>query len=241
MNRILLFFILLTSINAFSQGSLKLDLTVVNEYTKESISFVDIKLVNLSTNQIIRKKTNFNGELKLDIQVNMQYRLFANYVSDSTIVIFNEKNIDFNTQGVQSGTKITSELKLRPVFQKEGLKYLDEIGFDIFTYHLDKIGKAKLDNVIALMNEYPELKLEVAGFASCNLSEDDANSVSVERARTTFTYLTDAGIDYTRIQANAWGKEKSIAKCTCTPQTRKDKPCTKKHHIQNSRVSLVFK
>jgi len=241
MNKLLLFFISLACLNVFSQGSLKLELTVVNEYTNESISFVDIKLVNLSTNQIIRKKTNFNGELKLDIQANMKFRLFASYISDSSIVVFNEKNIDFNTQGIQSGTKITSELKLRPVFQKEGLKYLDRIGFDIFTYHLDKIGKAKLDNVVALMNQYPELILEVVGYASCNLSTDDANSVSVERARTTFTYLTDAGIDYTRIHANAWGKEKSIAKCKCVPETRKDKPCTKKHHIQNSRVSLVFK
>jgi len=54
-NYILLIFTLI-SISLFSQNSISLDITVVNEYSQNSISFANVKLVNLSTNQVLRKK-----------------------------------------------------------------------------------------------------------------------------------------------------------------------------------------
>lgn len=239
MKNIFTLFTLLISISVFSQN-ITLDINVINEYSKENISFANVKLVNLNTNQVIKKKTNFNGELKLDIPPNMRFKLMATAESDSNIVIFQQKVLDFNTEGIQGGTTVTTELKVRPIFQKEGIKYIEDLNFGIFTYNLDKIATAKLDNIIELMNKYPEINIEVYGYASCNLSVDDANSVSGERAISTFTYLTDAGIDYTRIKAGAWGKEKSITNCTCVVEKKKDKPCTKKHHLKNSRVGFVF-
>lgn len=239
MKNIFTLLVLFLIVNVHAQN-ITLDITVINEYSKESISFANVKLVNLNTNQILRKKTNFNGGLKLDIQPNMKFKLIATAESDSNIVIFQEKALDFNTEGIQGGTTIQTELKVRPVFQKDGLSFLEDLNFGIFTYNLDKIAIAKLDNIIDVMNKHPELNVEVYGYASCNLSVEDANSVSGERARSTFTYLTDAGIDYTRIKAGAWGKEKSITKCTCEAEKKKDKPCTKKHHLINSRVAFIF-
>lgn len=239
MKKIFLLLILLLAIKVNAQN-ITLDISVINEYSKENISFANVKLINLNTNQVLRKKTNFNGGLKLDIQPNMKYILIATSESDSNIVIFQEKKLDFNTEGIQGGTTIKTELKVRPAFQKEGLKYLEDINFGIFTYSLDKIAIAKLENIVELMKKYPEINIEVYGHASCNLSVDDANSVSGERARSTFTYLTDEGIDYTRIKAGAWGKEKSITSCTCEVEKKKDKPCTKRHHIINSRVAFIF-
>lgn len=239
MKKILVLIFTILNVIVFSQNKIILDITVLNEYSGESISFANVKLVNLSTNQILRKKTNFNGNIKLDLSPDQKYVLFASAESDSSIVIFNEKKKEFSTNGIQN-TLITTSMKIRPIFQKDGLKFIGNVNFSIFTYDLDKLAKAKLNNVIDLMQKYPEINIEVSGYAACNLSEEDANQVAVARATNVFTYLTNSGIDYTRIKAAAWGKEKSITKCKCIPETRKDKPCTKKHHIINSRVGLIY-
>jgi outer membrane protein OmpA-like peptidoglycan-associated protein len=239
MKKTFILFVLFFAFNINAQN-ITLDISVVNEYSKENISLANVKLVNLTTNQILRKKTNFNGELKLNIKPDMRYKLMLSSESDSNIVIFKENKLDFKTEGISGGATIKRKVKVRPIFQKKGIKFLEDINFGIFTYNLDKIAVAKLDNIIAVMEANREINIEVYGYASCNLGADDANSVSGERAKITFTYLTDTGIDYTRIIAGALGKKNQITKCTCEAEKKKNKPCTKKHHLINSRVGFVF-
>lgn len=229
-----------SSLFIFAQDVILLELNVVNEFSGESLSFADVKVVNTITNQRLTKKTNFNGAVTIDLYPEMKYVLTVSKDSDSAIVIFSDKSINFNTQGVASGNKIESTVKLRPVFQKGGLQFIKDIEFEIFSYALDETDKVILDNVIEILQKNPEVQLEVNGYASCNLSEDDANSVSVERAKAVVFYLTGAGIHYERIKATAWGKEVNVAKCLCEPIKPKDRPCTKSDHLKNSRASLLF-
>lgn len=235
-------FVLLTffGLSLSAQNAINLKLNVYNEFTGESLSFADVKVVNTTTNQKLTKKTNFNGNIQIDLFPDMNYQLFITKESDSTIVIFQEKTIKFNTQGIAVGNEIVSDVKLRPVFQKGGLEYIKDIKFEIFSYTLDNQSKIILDNVVELMKNNPEIILDVNAYASCNLTEDDANSVSVERAKSVVFYLTAEGINYERIKAAAWGKEVNVAKCVCTPEKPKDKPCTKSDHLKNSRVNLKF-
>ena len=237
MKKTFILFVLFFAFNINAQN-ITLDISVLNEYPKENISLANVKLVNLTANQILRKKTNFNGELKLNIKPDMRYKLRVS--SDSNIVIFKENKLDFKTESILGGATIKQKVKVRPIFQKKGIKFFEDINFGIFTYNLDKIAIAKLDNIIAVMEANPEINIEVYGYASCNLGADDANSVSGERSKITFTYLTDVGIDYTRIKSGAWGKENQITKCTCEAEKKMDKSCTKKHHLINSRVGFVF-
>lgn len=223
-----------------AQDKITLELNVFNEFSNENISFADVKMVNTTTNQKIERKTNFNGNILIDLYPNMNYQLFVSIASDSNIVIFKEKTLNFSTENIEIGNKINYDVKLRPIFQKGGLQNIKDIYFEIFSYTLDKESEIVLENILELMRKHPEIQLEVHGFASCNLTENDANSVSVERATAVFSYLTNAGIDYQRLKAVAWGKEKNVAKCTCEIEKSKDKPCTKSDHLKNSRVSLTF-
>lgn len=224
----------------FSQGVINLELNVFNEFSGETLSFVDVKVVNTTSNQKLSKKTNFNGNVSIDLFPNMEYQIFVSKESDSAVVIFQEKTIKFNTQGVAVGNKIESKVNLRPVFQKGGLQYIQNIEFDIFSYSLDEMDKVILDNIVEVLKANPEIQLEVNGYAACNLTVDDANSVSVERAKVVVFYLTAAGINYERIKAAAWGKDKNVSKCVCVPEKTKDIPCTKSDHLKNSRANLAF-
>ena len=95
-------------------------------------------------------------------------------------------------------------------------------------------------HIVDLLEKNPEITLEVNGYASCNLTADDANSVSVERAKSVVFYLTGKGIHFERIKAAAWGREVNVAKCACELEKKSDKPCTKNDHLKNSRVNFKF-
>lgn len=240
MKNIILFFFLMIGSCLIAQNKINLELTVYNQYTNESIPFADIRIVNTTTNQKLAKKTNFNGNVKIDLFPNMNYKLTVSAVSDSNVVVYKNKTMDFNTQKIQAGNNIEYQAKLMPSYKKEGLKFIKNLNFDVFTFTLDKESKIILDNIVEVMSINSEITLEIGAYASCNLTEDDANSVSVERAKVVVFYLTGKGIDYQRIKAAAWGKEKSISDCTCEPKKPKDKPCTKRDHLKNSRVSFDF-
>lgn len=238
--KIIVLVFLIVGISAQAQEKINLVLNVFNEFTNENISFADILMINNTTNQKVVKKTNFDGNITIDLYPNMSYKLMVTSVSDSNIVIFKEKSLDFETKGIQPGSNLEYNVKLRPVFQKGGLQFIQDLEFDIFNYTLSKQNEVILENVYELLEKHPEISLEVNGYSACNLTEDDANKVSVERAKAVVFYLTGKGIDYKRIKAAAWGKEQSITKCTCQPEKRKDKPCSKRDHLKNSRVNLKF-
>lgn len=229
-----------SSLFSLAQETISLKLNIFNEFNNENLSFSDVKIINYTTNQKLTKKSNFNGNLEIKLLPEMEYQMFIKRESDSSILIFQEKTIKFNTIGLANGDEIISDIKLRPIFQKGGLQFLEGLNFDIFKYTLNKKNGMFLDNVIDLMQKNPEIELEINGYASCNLSVDDANSVSVERAKAVVSYLTNGGINFERIKAAAWGKDVNVAKCVCEPLKKRDKPCTKNDHLKNSRVSLKF-
>lgn len=240
MKQLLLFHFVLLGLLLPAQNTINLKLKIFNEFNSESLAFADVKVVNTTTNQKLNKKSNFNGKIEIDLFPEMDYQLFITKETDSSTFTFAEKVINFNTKGVALGNEIVSDVKLRPVFKKEGLALLDNIHFDVFEFALDKQSEAMLDNVVELMQNNLEIELEVNGHASCNLTEADANSVSVERAKAVVFYLTGAGLNHERIKATAWGKTQGVTDCTCSPEKKKDNPCVKSDHLKNSRAQLKF-
>lgn len=160
--------------------------------------------------------------------------------TDTSKVIFKQKHFELNTNGLSANNNIETKVKLRPIFQLGGIGFMEDIKFDIFDGKLSRESLIILDNIVQLMENHNDLTLEVKGYASCNLTTEDANSLSVERAKAVVWFLTGSNVDYKRISALAWGKLKPITKCKCEDIKTKDKPCTKKDHLKNSRVKIIF-
>ena len=85
------------------------------------------------------------------------------------------------------------------------------IVFDTGKASIKKPSFKVLDNAVALMKEYPEVKVEVSGHTD-NSGETAANKkLSQERADAVKAYLVEKGIDGARIVAVGYGDEKPIA------------------------------
>jgi outer membrane protein OmpA-like peptidoglycan-associated protein len=102
-----------------------------------------------------------------------------------------------------------------PEIKAEQKKILNEatkyINFDFNKATLKPSSNARLQQMVAIMNEYPDYSLSIAGHTD-NVGNDDYNlRLSYERAAAARKYMLDKGIPAERIEARGYGETKPIA------------------------------
>ncbi len=102
-----------------------------------------------------------------------------------------------------------------PEIKAEQKKILNEatkyINFDFNKATLKASSYPRLEQMVAIMNEYPDYSLSIAGHTD-NVGNDDYNlRLSYERAAAARKYMLSKGIPAERIEARGYGETKPIA------------------------------
>jgi len=104
---------------------------------------------------------------------------------------------------------------------------LDRIGFDIGSATLTPPSQAQIDNIAAILREYPNATVTVAGHTD-NLGNEQTNlALSRARAETVANALINAGVNADRVHAKGYGGQKPVADNS-----------TARGRAQNRRVTL---
>ncbi|HRI60779.1 MAG TPA: OmpA family protein, partial [Saprospiraceae bacterium] len=86
-----------------------------------------------------------------------------------------------------------------------------EIMFDVNKATLRPESEVKLNAVLAILNEYPAVKLRIGGYTDTD-GNDKANlKLSDERAKTCLAWLTAKGIAADRLEAEGYGEQHPVA------------------------------
>ncbi|NVC92842.1 OmpA family protein [Vibrio natriegens] len=101
-------------------------------------------------------------------------------------------------------------------------------GFDLNSTTLKPESAAKLDNLVAFLNEHPQANVEVVGYTDASGSESYNQKVSEKRAESVANALVEKGIDASRIHARGEGENNPIA----SNETREGRQ-------QNRRVEVI--
>jgi len=117
-------------------------------------------------------------------------------------------------------------------------KQLDEKGhvaiygilFDVDKASLKPESQKPLQEIVKLMRNYPDLKLEVQGHTDNQGSADYNRDLSQRRAETVKTFLTTYGTDASRLEAKGYGLSQPVASND-----------TEEGRAKNRRVELVRK
>lgn len=134
-------------------------------------------------------------------------------------------NIRNTDKDPYKGTKLfSSEIKERAKELKSDIQsyVLDTIGsaskiislkhvfYQTGSPELSDLSRYELDNLSNLMNEYPSLKVELAGHTD-NVGDPTSNQLlSENRATNVLTYLINKGVDPTRLRAKGYGQEQPL-------------------------------
>lgn len=119
------------------------------------------------------------------------------------------------------GTNLIAHLGLEPIY------------FDLDKSAIRPDASQTIQKVIAYMNEYPELNVQVQSHTDSKNSESYNIRLSERRAKKTVVHLIENGIDETRISGKGFGETQLTNECT----TRKS--CSDEKHQENRRSEFI--
>jgi outer membrane protein OmpA-like peptidoglycan-associated protein len=104
--------------------------------------------------------------------------------------------------------------------------------FETAKYEVTEASKEILDKIILVLNENKSLRIEVGAHTDSKGSEAANLKLSELRAATVKKYITNAGIDGSRILTKGYGESKLLNDCF------DDVECSEVEHAQNRRIEF---
>ncbi len=106
---------------------------------------------------------------------------------------------------------------------------INTIYFDYDKYNIRHDAKMELDKIVEVLNEYPQIKIDIQSHTDIRGTDPYNMKLSDNRANSTIQYLFEKGIDSDRITGKGFGETRLAENCT------KAKPCTSFQHQLNRR------
>nr|WP_246074237.1 OmpA family protein [Flavobacterium daemonense] len=106
--------------------------------------------------------------------------------------------------------------------------------FDLGKATIKKTSEPDLLKVVDILNQYPNIKLDIRSHTDSRSSAESNQILSDKRAQSTKDWLISKGIDASRLTAKGYGETKLINKCADGVK------CTEKEHQQNRRSEFII-
>ena len=109
---------------------------------------------------------------------------------------------------------------------------VDNAIFDPNIWQLTPRVSKQLDEIVALLQRYPALKIELSAHTDSIGSEKNNQNLSDERVKMAIEYIVREGISPERISGVGHGESRLLNHCV------NDVPCTQEEHLFNQRLEL---
>ncbi|MCX2838494.1 OmpA family protein [Salinimicrobium sp. MT39] len=126
-------------------------------------------------------------------------------------------------------------LALTPGTDISSLLNIKYILFDFDRTNIRDDAEIELEKLLAVMQEYPELKIEIRSHTDSRGADAYNKLLSERRALSTKQYLVDKGIDKQRLSTKGLGEERLLNNCG------NDENCPAEEHQKNRRSEFVIK
>ena len=177
---------------------------------------VDTKI---KLNEVVFENAKINkttGEYYMEIPLGQSY--IVNAAANKYFPVFESIDLSHETESVKifkdlylSPLEVGSSVKLNNVFFESGKATLKEESF------------IELDKVVAFLNEYIEVKIEIAGHTD-NVGKPDKNlKLSDARAKAVADYIEGKGIADERISSKGYGQTKPVVPNTTIANKAKNR------------------
>lgn len=208
------------------------DVTLMVQSDKETTLIGGTEIVILDENRRIIGKTTLqsDGTIKLaDFDVLKTYYLQLNNENYETY----EQRISIaearNKISLITKQPIQKEIDLKDVLKLNNIYF----GFDQWT--ITKEASLELEKVVTILNQYPEIRIDVVGHTDSRGSTKYNDMLSLKRAAATKEWLVAKGISADRMFVTGNGERETINNCN------KTKNCSKKDYALNRRTAFIIR
>jgi outer membrane protein OmpA-like peptidoglycan-associated protein len=184
-----------------AQGTISLQDGMTVDPKQTRIQLSDLKKGTQISNVSLFDSASFKAEVKPG-----DYQIFVSHTGYRT------DTINLNVPLYFSGNYVSLNASLIPekVFGGDFLS-IKNVQFDFNSYKINDPAKSILENLKSVLNTYPELKIEVAGYTDAKGSTDYNRKLADKRAQAVINYLAASGITRSRFVKKAFGKSNFIA------------------------------
>ena len=189
--------------------------TVIDSINLRPIANATVRLLDEDGEQIAFLETDPTGHYQTEVRRDQNLTIEAKQIE------YIEKRGDLSTFNSDQKSEITYDIKLAPVPDVEYLAEIEEIYFDFDKAEIRPDAAAELDKLVNLMvNEYPDLVIEIGSHTDRRGSEAYNERLAERRAKATYDYLVEHGVDPERILSyKGYGEERPAVECdTCNEQ-----------------------
>lgn len=206
---------------------------VVDAATNEMIPNASITILDSKNNILTTLQTDLNGNFVFkDVKPNSNYAIKIeqiNYVASAKSINVYKKD----SNELYPIVRVVEQLK--PEVDLSNLLALNSVYFDTNKSFIRKDAKAALDKIVAIMNQYPQIMLEIGSHTDSRESKKYNLRLSQQRADATLAYLVSKGIAKSRLTANGYGESRLVNNC------KDGTKCSEAEHQQNRRSTFVVK
>lgn len=161
-----------------------------------------------------------------------------NYVSGTNTIKVSGVDSVFNCdvflfQTLNEATAVKVEI-IR--FDKSDSLQLLPIYFDFNDFSIRADAVENLDNIIALMNKYPKLEIQLKSYTDCRGTRVYNQYLSEKRAESSVAYIQAKINNPSRISGNGYGENSPVNGCVCEDDVKST--CSELAHQKNRRTAF---
>lgn len=214
---------------------------VITDMEGKTLDGVTVKIKDLKSGFFRKFTTNEKGEflnilknVKLNDQIRFELKLeksgfLSKTVQYQTVLakqgkqIVNE-SLDLSLSKLEAGMDLATMLQLKPIF------------FDKGKYNIRTDAAVELDKIVSILNEYPNMEIELGSHTDCRGSAQSNATLSAKRAEASATYIKKRISNPERISSKGYGESQLVNGCACEGAVKST--CPEEVHQENRRTAF---
>ena len=215
---------------------------VYDNGSKQPLSGVNVRIVDNSTGKSEDIITDNTGDVHRSLRNKLNQKISFNISLEkegylSKTVTYNKllskngqynvhEELDLSMDKVQIGADLAKLIEVKPIY------------FNLGKFDIRKDAAIELDKIVKVMNENPNMVVELGSHTDCRSSADFNLKLSDRRAKSSAEYIKKRIINAERISGKGYGESKLINDCNCEGAVKST--CSEAQHQENRRTEFII-
>ncbi len=201
---------------------------IIDKNTGEPLKYTRVILYDKAGNMVGDFETKEDGKYDYPIDYGKSYTMVVEHSG------YDKKETLINTKETGKKDIVRNFEFIKIKTNEDKLKELCAIRIAPLYFNLDKyyildVEKPTLDRIVAILNKYPAIILEVSSYTDSRASKRYNKRLSKRRTKAVVKYLVSKGIDKDRLVSKWFGEENLVNACADGVK------CSEKEHQMNRR------
>lgn len=218
-------------------GDYRLNLAVASESDKQRIEGAKVEVISAVVTPTsyttdsagiaksdLLASNKFGDKVHFEFQISKKGFLTQTFVFDTILGENGNINLEYLLLKAEAGTDLTVTLNLNPIY------------FDLDKADIRPDAALELDKIVKIMNENPEMKIELGSHTDCRASKAYNMKLSSRRAISSAEYIKQRISNPERIYGKGYGESKLLNGCEC--EGKKVSDCSDEEHQLNRRTEF---